>query len=90
MSTFLPTFLSSCFAEFFLPSFCQLFRDVLVKIFVEFYAAFVDLRPGGGVLPIMAYTGRLRPKGVPVKYSKFDDQLLLSRSSRFAQSFETE
>ena len=21
--------------------------------------------PGGGVLPIMAYTGRLRPKGVP-------------------------
>ena len=23
------------------------------------------LRPGGGILPIMAYTGRLRPKGVP-------------------------
>ena len=21
--------------------------------------------PGGGVLPIMAYTGRIRPKGVP-------------------------
>ena len=21
--------------------------------------------PGGGVLPILAYTGRLRPKGVP-------------------------
>ena len=28
-------------------------------------------RGGGGVLPIMAYTGRLRPKGVP--FSGFRD-----------------
>ena len=25
--------------------------------------------PGGGVLPIMAYMGRLRPKGVPLSAS---------------------
>ena len=24
-----------------------------------------EVRGGGGVLPIMAYTGKLRPKGVP-------------------------
>ena len=27
---------------------------------------------GGGVLPIMAYTGRLRPKGVPFSGFKYE------------------
>ena len=30
-----------------------------------------SMTPGGGVLPIMAYTGRLRPKGVPFSGFKY-------------------
>ena len=50
---------------------CGLLRDIALDkikklLFQELYETCHRVAArGGGVLPIMAYTGRLRPKGVP-------------------------
>jgi len=37
---------------------------------VEFLAFKSSSVPGVGVLPVMAYTGRLSPKGIPFRFIK--------------------
>ena len=44
----------------------QLNFEALLTLHVENQHAVTPGEGGGGVLPILGYTGRLRPKGVPL------------------------
>ena len=43
-----------------------MFKPALIGLVMKIYCCFEVLTWGGGVLPMMAYTGRLRVKGVSV------------------------